>query len=155
MSRIALAALILLTAAVTPAFAQAKPPDAMQLPPQPKVHPAWMPAGAIRLSPCVQGMGEHWASPKNLPFGPIYGSMNGKPVFTEIMIAQNNFAAGKSFRDQLKPLPGTVIDHVDIEFEPHGHPGYPAPHYDVHAYFVAHGVHSAYCPDGAPNLTSK
>ena len=140
---------------VAPAFSAGTAPGGMQMPPQPKVRPAWMPAGAIRLSPCVQGMGEHWARPNTLPFGPIYGSMNGKRVFTEVMIAQGDFASGKSFRNALKPLPGTTIDHVDIEFEPHGHPGFPVPHYDVHAYFVAHAAHQAYCANGMPNTTSK
>ena len=30
-----------------------------------------MPAGAVQVSPVVPGMGEHWAEPADLPFGPI------------------------------------------------------------------------------------
>ncbi|MGA8532895.1 MAG: hypothetical protein WB615_02165 [Candidatus Tumulicola sp.] len=112
--------------------------------------PAGLPAGVQQVSPCVPGMGEHWANPKDLPFGPIYGVYNGKVVFTEVMIDQTAFAAGKSWTDQLKPIAGHTIDHVDIEFQPKGHPGYEIPHYDVHAYFVPHAVHTAYCPHGAP-----
>src|SRR5580700_8599284 len=100
--------------------------------------PAGMPSDAQQLSPCVPGMGEHWGNPKNLPFGPIYGVYQGKIVFTEIMIDQRDFAAGKSWTDQLKPIAGHTIDHVDVEFNPQGHPGYTLPHYDVHAYFVPH-----------------
>lgn len=64
------------------------------------------------------------------------------------MIDQKDFSAGKSFEDMLKPLPGYRIDHVDVEFEPHGHEGYPIPHYDVHAYYVTHAAHLAYCLNG-------
>ena len=111
--------------------------------------PAGLPAGVQQVSPCVPGMGEHWADPKNLPFGPIYGVYDGKIVFAEVMIDQKAFAAGKSWTDQLKPIAGHSIDHVDIEFQAKGHPGYTVPHYDIHAYFVPHAVHSAYCPRGS------
>ena len=110
-----------------------------------------MPAGAIRVSPCVAGMGEHWANPRDLPFGPIYGVHNGKIVFTEVMIDQKSFERGKGWRNILRALPGHNIDHVDIAFNPHGHDGYPVPHYDLHAYYVAHAAHEAYCPNGIPN----
>jgi hypothetical protein len=125
----------------------------MPLPPQPKVRPAGIPADALRVSPCIQGMGEHWANPKNLPFGPIYGVYAGKPVFSEIMIDKKAFAAGTSYVDALKPLPGYAIDHVDVEYVPYGHAGYPIPHYDIHAYYVAHSIHVAYCPNGEKELT--
>jgi hypothetical protein len=121
------------------------------LPPQPSTRPAGMPAGAVKISPCVATMGEHWANPRDLPFGPIYGVYNGKIVFTEVMIDQKSFARGKGWRDILHPLPGHRIDHVDIAFNPHGHEGYPVPHYDVHAYYVAHSVHQAYCRNGIPD----
>jgi hypothetical protein len=134
---VALAALALATIAAAP-----------QLPPQPKVHPQGIPADAMLVSPCVATMGYHWAALKNLPLGPIYGVMDGKPVFTEIMVDQKLFASGKSWDDQLKPLPGYHIDHVDIDFEPYGHPGYPIPHYDIHAYYVPHAIHMKFCPDG-------
>jgi hypothetical protein len=115
------------------------------------VRPTGLPAGVVQISPCVAKMGEHWANPKNLPFGPIYGAYNGKPVFTEVMIDQKSFEHGKGWRNVLRPLPGYQIDHVDIAFNPHGHEGYPVPHYDVHAYYVQHGAHESYCPNGIPN----
>ncbi len=114
--------------------------------------PDALPAGVMQLSPCVPGMGEHWANPKNLPLGPIYGVYNGKLVFSEIMVDQKAFAAGKSFVDELKPLPGYTIDHVDVEFEAHGHPGYMIPHYDIHAYYVPHAQHVAFCNTGAQSM---
>jgi len=90
-------------------------------------------------------MGEHWADPSTLPLGPYYGVYDGTIVFTEIMIDQKAFASGQSWEEQLKPIAGHAIDHVDIAFEPHGHRGYPVPHYDIHAYYVPHDVHKAYC----------
>ena len=136
-----------------PVIGLAAPAGPPPLPPQPKTRPAGMPADALLVSPCVMGMGSHWANPKNLPFGPIYGSYAGKAVFTEIMIDQKAFAAGKTYLDQLKPLPGYTIDHVDVEFVPYGHEGYPIPHYDVHAYYVPHAVHVKYCPSGVREFT--
>lgn len=105
-----------------------------------------LPEGTVQISPCVPGMGQHWARPQDLPFGPIYGVMGERLVFVEVMIAQTDFAAGKSWEDVLKPLRGYAIDHVDIAFEPQGHEGYTIPHYDIHAYFVPHAEHLAYCP---------
>jgi hypothetical protein len=105
-----------------------------------------LPAGVIAVSPCVPAMGEHWANPKSLPFGPIYGVVGNQVVFVEVMIAQADFTAGKSWNNVLKPLPRYRIDHVDIEFVPKGHEGYEIPHYDVHAYFVSHAKHGAFCP---------
>lgn len=104
-----------------------------------------LPAGVIQITPCVPGMGEHWANPRDLPFGPIYGVMNDRVVFVEVMIDQKDFAAGKSWTDQLKPVAGRKIDHVNIEFQPAGHEGFEVPHYDVHAYFVPLAEHNAYC----------
>ena len=122
-----------------------------QLPPQPKVHPAGIPANFMMVSPCIVGMGEHWADLKaGTHAATIYGTANGKPVFTELMLTPKDFAAGKSFRDVLKPLPGYQIDHVDIEYLVHGHPGMPIPHYDIHGYYVPHAVHAKFCPGGDP-----
>jgi hypothetical protein len=143
-----------LALAPTCAVALAAPASMPGLPPQPKVRPAGMPADALLVSPCVRAMGEHWANPKNLPLGPIYGTYEGKLVFTEIMIDKKAFAAGKSYIDLLKPLPGYTIDHVDVEYVPYGHAGYPIPHYDLHAYYVPHAVHEKFCPDGVRELTA-
>ena len=108
-------------------------------------HPAGIPADAKPVLGCIPTMGYHYANPKDLPFGPIYGWYEGKPTFTEIMVDVKLFRSGKSWDDQLKPLPGYKIDHVDLWFEPHGHPGYPIPHYDIHAWYVPHSVHMYYC----------
>lgn len=132
----------------------AVPPNAMGLPPQPKVHPAGIPHDAMKLSPCVQTMGEHWGVLKNMPLGPIYGVYKGKPIFSEIMVSQKQMAQGFSY-DNLGALPGYHIDHVDFEFEPHGHPGFPVPHYDLHAYYVSAAMQAQICPNGEPDPAMK
>src|SRR5579872_1927884 len=100
-----------------------------------KNHPAAMPADTKGFLGCIPTMGYHYANPKKWPFGPIYGYYNGKATFTEIMVSKEAFESGKSWNDQLKPLPGYHIDHVDFWFEAHGHPGYETPHYDIHAWY--------------------
>jgi uncharacterized protein len=147
------AVVVAVLAIVTPsaAFAQEKmppgmTPQVMKMMMTPgKPHPAGLPADVQPYMGCIPAMGFHYVNPKNAPFGPIYGSYNGKPIFTEIMIAKSKFAAGTSWDDQLKPLPGYKIDHVDIWWEPHGHPGYTIPHYDIHAWYVPHAAHMTYC----------
>lgn len=125
---------------------------APQLPPQPATLPAGIPKGSMLLSPCISGMGEHWGALKDLPVGPIYGVYRGKVVFSEVMLKQDDFAAGKSYTDVLHALPGHAIDHVDIEFEPKGHEGFPIPHYDIHAYYVPHADHVKFCPSSGMNM---
>jgi hypothetical protein len=108
-------------------------------------HAKGMPADAKPWAGCIPGMGYHYVKPSNIPFGPIYGWYGGKPVFTEIMVGKKDFDRGGDWNNQLKPLPGYHIDHVDIWFEPHGHPGYGAPHYDVHAWYIPHAEHMTFC----------
>ena len=132
----------------------AAPHGGPPLPPQPKVRPAGIPADAVLLSPCIQTMGEHWAALKNMPNGPIYGVWRGKPVFTEIMVTVDQLKKGYSYAN-LKPLPGYTIDHVDFEYEPHGHAGLPVPHYDLHAYYVTRAEQMQICPHGIPDPAMK
>ncbi|HEV2262201.1 MAG TPA: hypothetical protein VGR69_07955 [Candidatus Rubrimentiphilum sp.] len=110
-----------------------------------KGHPAAMPAGTVPFGGCIPSMGYHYANPKDWPVGPIYGYYNGKAVFTEVMLDQRFFAQGKEFNGVLKPLPGYKIDHVDIWFEKHGHPGYSIPHYDVHAWYLPASQYMYFC----------
>jgi hypothetical protein len=99
-----------------------------------------LPEGVIQVSPMVPGMGEHWANPKDLPFGPIYCVIEGKVTCMEYMISQADFEAGKSWTELRPWFKGTEqppIDHMEFNFEPNGHEGYQVPHYDVHMYFVS------------------
>jgi hypothetical protein len=137
--------------AATQSLAGATP---MQLPPQPTVHPAGIPKDAVLVSPCIATMGEHWANLKNLPVGPIYGVWQGKPVFTEIMVSVKQLEQGFSWAN-IHALPGYKIDHVDFEFEPHGHQGFPVPHYDLHAYYVSVADQMKICPSGVPDPAMK
>ncbi|WP_240689212.1 superoxide dismutase family protein [Ammoniphilus sp. YIM 78166] len=99
-----------------------------------------LPEGTINLEPgaVVPAMGEHWANPAEMPLGPIYGVHEGRLVFLEYMIAQDDFVKGKSYPDipGMKGLPSPAVVHTDIEFQPVGHPGFEIPHYDIHMYFI-------------------
>lgn len=138
-------------AVVLPAVAAAD--SGPMLPPQPKVRPAGMPAGYVLVSPCVASMGEHWANLNDMR-APIYGTYQGKPIFTEIMVPLTTLQQGFSYAN-LRPLPGYTIDHVDFAFEPHGHPGMPVPHYDLHAYYISAAEEAAICPNGLPDPALK
>jgi len=131
-------------AALAVSAAAAAEPSMPSGPPPPKP----IPSNYVAASPCVPGMGVHYVDLKRFPDpnAPIYGTYQGKPVFTEIMLTPKDFAAGKSWTNALRPLPGYKIDHVDIEYEPHGHPGMTFAHYDLHAYYVSHATHVKYCP---------
>jgi Cu/Zn superoxide dismutase len=99
-----------------------------------------LPEGTVQLAPDpVPAMGEHWANPEEMPNGPIYGVHNGKLIFLEYMIAQEDFVNGKSFTNLngMKGLPSPAVVQSDIEFVPHGHPGFEVPHYDMHTYFIS------------------
>lgn len=156
MVRIVAAFSIALAMSVSAALAAAPKGAMPALPPQPKVHPAGIPANFMLVSPCVQRMGEHWADIRSKTglTGPIYGTYQGKPIFTEIMVTQSQLQQGFTYMN-LKPLPGYTIDHVDFEFEPHGHPGMPFPHYDVHAYYISAAAEAKICPNGEPNPSMK
>jgi hypothetical protein len=108
-------------------------------------HPAGMPGDVVGIGGCIPTMGYHYANPKDFPFGPIYGWYNGKVTFTEIMVDQKLFASGKSWDSVLQPLPGHRIDHVDVWFEAHGHPGYTIPHYDIHAWYIPASQYMYFC----------
>jgi hypothetical protein len=101
---------------------------------------ARLPPGTVRISPVVPGMGEHWANPRDLPLGPVYCVIQGRVVCAEFMIAQEDFEAGRSFPVLEAPLRKgrrlPALDHLDVGFEPHGHPGFAVPHYDLHMYFI-------------------
>jgi hypothetical protein len=111
------------------------------------VNVAILPAGTIQLSPVVPQMGEHWANPKDMPMGPIYGVYNGKLVFFEYMPAK---ALDKTVHDvpgNLAPIP-SKIDHFDIDWNPQGHDGYEVPHYDMHLYFITRDEQNKIMPAG-------
>ena len=110
-----------------------------QPPPKP------IPSNYVQVSPCIPTMGSHYADPKApLDGSMIYGVYGGKPVFTEIMLTPKDLASGKNWQN-IQPLPGYTINHVDIDYMPHGHPGMPFAHYDLHAYYVPHADHMGWC----------
>lgn len=135
-------------------WAAAAPPPQSQPASQPAVRPEGFPATAVRFSPCIAKMGEHWADPKNITTGPIYGAWQGKPVFTELIVTLDQLQKGFSYVN-IRALPGYTIDHVDFEFEPHGHGGFPVPDYNIHAYYVSPEMQATICPDGRPKAALK
>jgi hypothetical protein len=112
-------------------------------------HPKGLPVDVVPVAGCIPAMGYHYVNQKNWPEGPIYGSYNGKPIFTEMMPTKAKFESGFDMNDSLKPLPGYKIDHVDIWYEPNGHPGMATPHYDIHAWYVSHAEHMKYCKNAS------
>lgn len=109
-----------------------------------KPTPPGLPRGLVPLSGFIPTMGFHYAKGGDFPFGPLFGWYEGKPIFTEFMPTVVQFEAGFN-TDDIKALPGYKIDHVDIWYEPHGHPGLTVPHYDVHAWYVPHAEHMKFC----------
>ncbi len=106
--------------------------------------PAGLPLGLSPESGCVPSMGYHYAKDADWPFGPIYGYYNGKATFTEYMPTVQQFNDGFNL-DEIQPLPGYKIDHIDIWYEKHGHKGLMVPHYDIHAWYVPHAEHMLFC----------
>jgi hypothetical protein len=98
-------------------------------------------------------MGEHWANRRNLPTGPIYGTWEGKPIFTEIVVSVKQLQQGFNWTN-IHALPGYTIDHVDFEFEPHGHAGFEVPDYNIHAYYVSPATQARICPNGKPRASA-
>lgn len=99
-----------------------------------------LPEGTVKITESVHGMGEHWSNPQagDLPTGPIYGVHDGKLVFLEYMIAQEDFAKGINHTNLagMKGVPSPDVVQVDFEFQKLGHEGFEVPHYDIHAYFI-------------------
>ena len=112
-------------------------------------HPKGLPKDVEPYSGCIPAMGFHYAAKKDFPLGPIYGYYQGKPIFTEIMPSKAAFEKGMDLDNVLKPLPGYKIDHVDIWYEPAGHPGMAAPHYDIHAWYIPHKTHMTFCKNAS------
>jgi len=100
-----------------------------------------LPPGSVKISDVVPAMGEHWANPQagELPVGPIYGVYEGRLVFLEYMIAQEDFETGKNHINLhgMKGYPSPAVVQTDFEFQPNGHEGFDIPHYDVHMYFIS------------------
>ncbi|WP_193790097.1 hypothetical protein [Paenibacillus beijingensis] len=111
-----------------------------------------LPEGTIMVSPVVPQMGEHWANPKDLPLGPIYGVYNGKLVFLEYMPAKDLDKTVHDVPGTLVPTPAK-IDHFDIDWNPEGHEGYLVPHYDMHLYYISREEQDKIMPAGMDSMS--
>ncbi len=100
-----------------------------------------LPEGAVKLSPVVPGMGEHWAVPSQLPTGPIYMVYEGRVIGVEFMVKSEWMSKAQPGPDTMRVLTGdtkinALVDHITIEYLEHGHEGAEEPHYDMHLYFI-------------------
>jgi hypothetical protein len=112
--------------------------------------PVFIPKDATASALCVPALGDVYWNPSKLPFGPTYGAYKGRPIFEEFMISQKDFGRGQNWQNIQVPIGGFKIDHVDIWFAQHGHPGAEQPHYDVILFYVPHAQHMKICnPLGA------
>lgn len=110
-----------------------------------------LPEGTIKLTPVIPQMGEHWANPKDMPLGPIYGVYNGKLVFLEYMPDKNLDKTVHDVPGTLVPTP-SKIDHFDIDWNPEGHEGYMVPHYDMHLYYISREEQDKIMPPGMSSM---
>lgn len=92
--------------------------------------PLSIPPDATIISQCAIGRGTQYAKPKDLPFGPVYNSYQGKVIGIEFMVGKDDLTAqNKSFLDL--PLINQKYDHVNIGLLSQGHSGFASPHYHV------------------------
>lgn len=112
-----------------------------------------LPPEAQKISDCVPNMGEHWASPENLPFGPIYLVDKEKVIGIEYMIHEDELekelitvGEEKMGKPAVMPVLEGDYDHIELQYLPEGHEGDEAPHYDLHMYLISQNEQEAICP---------
>ncbi len=106
------------------------------------------PDGFVPLSPCVAQMGAHYARKSEMPLGPILGyDEQGRLIFFEYMISRKAFQTGITWTN-LPGLAGRSVDHIQIDYNPHGPPGFTVPHYDIHLYLISADAQRQVCPNG-------
>jgi hypothetical protein len=129
-----------------------------------------LPAGAVKLSGCIPGMGEHWADPADLPQGPFYGVENGEVLSIEYMWSPDQvpgFNTAKftqqQFLDYLKQHNLSFAGFIQQNSKLHDlhrynvasfdlsnsgpHLGMIEPHLDLHFNFVDAQRLALVCPD--------
>ena len=115
-----------------------------------------LPKEAIKLSEVVPTMGEHWANPTTLPVGPVYLVHDEEVIGVEYLftadLMEEVTMAGPEGEVTFKQLPGlpvgAVVNHMDIEFQPEGIPGFEEPIYSVHLYFISAEERQELVPHG-------
>lgn len=152
-----LSVFIILAGCNTPPAAIGTQPPAAATPPVAATPSApkkvTLPAGAQKVSDCIPAMGEHWANPANLPFGPFYLVADKNVVGIEYMISEDELRKNilttgdeKEGKPVVMPNLGMAFDHIELNYEPNGHEGYTIPHYDLHMYLVPQEQEQKICP---------
>ena len=103
-----------------------------------------LPTDAIKFSDCTPKIGEHWAHPDDLPFGPYYLVGKGNVVGIEYKVDEDELEENTFIIDGLEygetvilPALDMTYDHVELTYLPRGHPGLKEPHYDIHIYLIS------------------
>ncbi len=128
-----------------------------------------LPRDAIKLSGCVPFMGEHWAVPEDLPFGPTYLVNNNQVIGIEYMFRMNEIpgeflanADSVTAQHHLQENNLGLSDIVEHTFTfplsnlkykfaaldwsaPHA--GFVEPHFDMHFYLIDKEEAKTVCPD--------
>ena len=113
-----------------------------------------LPSGTVQLTPAIPGMGEHWANDADMPLGPIYLVYQGEVIGIEFMYSQDMLSKVsiptpegiEIFHELANLAVDHRVDHFDVAFLDHGHEGFEAAHWDIHAYYVSHAEHLAIPP---------
>jgi hypothetical protein len=103
-----------------------------------------LPEGVSSYESEDPGVGQRWANQKDLPFGPIYVTHQGKLIYIDHQIPLEGLENKQSWSaiTGMGGLPTPSIDHTDIQIQPDGHLGYLyVPHYDIRYYFISHEEH--------------
>ncbi len=112
--------------------------------PNPGPRPKELPADFVPVGDHQKSKTHHWVRAKDWPLGPTIQSQDGEIISVEFRIAKIDFCRGFSWALAYpQELRERRIDHIDVEPTSVGHPGFEAPHYEIHAYFVPHSAHGS------------
>ena len=124
--QVAVVALALAAAGVTPAIAQPKAPPGGEFQ---KV------SALVALPDFLPGMGTLYVNPKTLPVGPFLAyDRDGMLVSSIYMVPVKDLEAKKAFNNL--GVAKEKVDHVDLYYNA-GHPGVAEPHYHVVVWYVS------------------
>lgn len=98
-----------------------------------------IPVDATEISKCAVGRGAQYATPKDIPLGPVYNVWQGKVIGIEFMVGKDALI-NQNLSYLNLPLKNQKYDHVNIGLLSQGHAGFPEPHYHVDVMMVPKSV---------------